>query len=121
MVPDVRESAKLGVSFSYCKWGVSFYTHLVHTLTNSTAPKLRLLPPSYPLQPLLGSDHRLHQLGRRLLLHRHSPPVPRGVRLDPRAVALPPGGDRVLRQRAADRRGNRPVQDEDHRPDGLQG
>lgn len=79
------------------------------------------LLPSHPLQPLLGPDHRLHQRLCRLLLHRHSPPVPRGVRLDTRAVALPACRNGVLRQTAADERGHRPVQDEDVGPERLQG
>lgn len=76
---------------------------------------------SYPLQPLLGSGHRLHQRGRRLLLHRHSPPLPRELRLDPRAVALPAGRNGELRRRADDKRRNRPGQDEDLGPEGLLG
>lgn len=43
MVPDVRESAKLGVSFSYCKSDASY------VFSASTAPKLP--PPSPPVTP----------------------------------------------------------------------
>lgn len=77
--------------------------------------------PSHPLQPLLGPEHRLHQRVRRLLLHRHPQDLPHRLRLDPGPLALPAQRDRVVRQGAAGERGHRPVQDEGHRPDGLQG
>lgn len=50
VVPDVRESAKLGVSFSYCKSDVSFYV-----FGASTAPILGLPPPQLPPTAPTGS------------------------------------------------------------------
>lgn len=77
--------------------------------------------PSYSLQPLLDSGHWLHQLLCCVLLHWHPSPVPRWLCLDPGQVALPASRHRLPCQRADDQRGNRPVQDEGHGSEGLQG
>lgn len=55
MVPDVRESAKLGVSFSYCKSDVSFYVFGASAATILGLPP----PPVTPYSPywVLTTDY----------------------------------------------------------------
>lgn len=118
----MREPAKLGVSFSYCKSIIVFKSRtslfycfqvwIALFFLNSLSVKFFF---SHTLRPILGPVHRLQQHFSCLLVHWCSQAVSRGLCLDPLALTHSPRRGRLPRQRDLLTWQHRREQNETHR------
>uniref|UniRef100_A0A8C6SBE5 Apolipoprotein D n=1 Tax=Neogobius melanostomus TaxID=47308 RepID=A0A8C6SBE5_9GOBI len=120
-IPDPREPAKLGVSFSFGKVKPSSSDQKRKSTSSEKPNTFGLFLPSGSHGHVLGALHRLHQRVGGVLLHRLPPRGPHGLRLDLGAEPHPARRDHEDRYRNTEAGGSQRVRADPDRPNGMPG